>query len=176
TEVGRLGVALRDIRPAATPMQRDIHRAVAVFAALGLTSSAVVVGLYVHVHGDWLEALLAGITIAIANIPEEFPVVLTVFLALGAWRMARHRALVRRPPAIEALGAVTVLCTDKTGTLTENRMRVIELVDAQGLHAVPPAPAAAMHALLDTADRASPQALHDPMELAIRDAAGAPGS
>ena len=173
TEVGRLGVALRDIRPAATPMQRDIRRAVAVFAALGLASAAVVVGLYVHVHGRWLDALLAGITIAIANIPEEFPVVLTVFLALGAWRLARHRALVRRPPAIEALGAVTMLCTDKTGTLTENRMRVAELVDAEGLHAVTPTQAGGTRALLDTADRACPQELHDPMELAIRDAASA---
>ena len=72
------------------------------------------------------------------DIPEEFPVVLAVFLALGAWRMAQHRALVRRTPAIEALGAITVLCTDKTGTLTENRMAVAELRQqrrtSSGLH------------------------------------------
>ena len=88
-------------------------------------------------RGDWLAALLAGITLAMANIPEEFPVVLTVFLALGAWRMARHQALVRRAPAIEALGAITVLCTDKTGTLTENRMAVAGLVrgEARGVPA-----------------------------------------
>ena len=61
---------------------------------------------------------------AMAILPEELPVILTIFLALGAWRMAKHQALVRRTPAIEALGSIGVLCTDKTGTLTENRMQV----------------------------------------------------
>jgi Ca2+-transporting ATPase len=115
--------------------------------------------------------------VAIANIPEEFPVVLTVFLALGAWRMAKHRALVRRPPAIEALGSVTVLCTDKTGTLTENRMRVASLVDSTGRQADAGEASMTIRALLQSADQASPDDLHDPMEQAIRDAADAlPGS
>jgi Ca2+-transporting ATPase len=67
---------------------------------------------------------LAGITIAMAVLPEEFPVALTIFLALGAWRISQNRVLTRRIPAMEMLGATTVLCTDKTGTLTENRMTV----------------------------------------------------
>lgn len=171
TQMGRLGLALRDIRPLPTPMQRDMRRAAAVFSAVALAASALVVALYGSLRGDWLEALLAGITLAIANIPEELPVVLAVFLALGSWRMARHKALVRRPPAIEALGSVTVLCTDKTGTLTENRMRVAGLeLPAWRMEGDGDA-AQARRDLLDTADLACPDHLHDPMERAIRDAA-----
>ena len=131
-----------------------------------------VVALYVTLRGGWLDALLAGITLAMANIPEEFPVVLTVFLALGAWRMARHRVLVRRPPAIEALGAVTVLCTDKTGTLTENRMSLARLVPDNGTSAaLDQSLDAAARTLLRCAESASDQEGIDPMDRAIHDAA-----
>ena len=127
TEVGRIGRALEDIVTERSPMQREIARAVIVFAAIGLGLCGVVVGLYVALRGGWIDALLAGVTLAIANIPEELPVILSVFLAIGAWRLARHHVLTRRASAIETLGAVTVLCTDKTGTLTENRMAVAAL-------------------------------------------------
>ena len=83
--------------------------------------------LYGLTRGDWLNGLLAGITLAMANLPEEIPVVLTVFLALGAWRISQKGVLTRRAPAIETLGATTVLCVDKTGTLTQNRMVVRRL-------------------------------------------------
>ena len=82
---------------------------------------------YGALRGHWAEAILAGVTLAMAILPEEFPVVLTVFLALGAWRISKHNVLTRRMPAIETLGATTVLCVDKTGTLTENRMQVAVL-------------------------------------------------
>ncbi|WP_119718207.1 cation-translocating P-type ATPase [Cognatilysobacter tabacisoli] len=163
TEVGRIGLALHGLRPQPSAMQREIGRAVAVFAVIGLLSCVAVVAAYVSAGGGWLDALLAGITLAISNIPEEFPVVLTVFLALGGWRMARHHALVRRPPAIEALGAIDVLCVDKTGTLTENRMAVAELRPARPA----PDPAAASLRLLEAAWRASAAQPHDPMEQAI---------
>ena len=88
--------------------------------------------LYGLLRGGWLEALLAGITIGMSMLPEEFPVVLTVFMAMGAWRISRARVLTRRSAAIEALGSATVLCTDKTGTLTENRMSVAELTTTEG--------------------------------------------
>lgn len=171
TAVGQIGVALRTLRSPPTPMQLEIRRVVMLFAALGLGSSVLMTLLYVAVHGGWLQGLLAGITLAMANIPEEFPVVLTVFLALGAWRMARHKALVRRAPAIEALGSVTVLCTDKTGTLTENRMSVAELAtdDERAVPADVLSPA--MRALLACADLASPEQPFDPMERAIHAAA-----
>ncbi|KAF1710722.1 cation-translocating P-type ATPase [Pseudoxanthomonas sacheonensis] len=171
TAVGQIGMALRTLRSPPTPMQLEIRRTVILFAALGLGSSLLMTLLYVAVHGGWLQGLLAGITLAMANIPEEFPVVLTVFLALGAWRMAKHKALVRRAPAIEALGSVTVLCTDKTGTLTENRMSVAELVIGEERTAPMETLSPAMRALLACADLASPDQPFDPMERAIHEAA-----
>lgn len=171
TAVGQIGMALRTLRSPATPMQLEIRRAVVLFAVLGLGSSLLMTLLYVAVHGGWLQGLLAGVTLAMANIPEEFPVVLTVFLALGAWRMAKHKALVRRAPAIEALGSVTVLCTDKTGTLTENRMSVAELVIGEERTAPIETLSPAMRALLACADLASPDQPFDPMERAIHGAA-----
>ena len=83
--------------------------------------------LYGLLRGGWLDALLAGIALGMSMLPEEFPVVLTVFMAMGAWRISRARVLTRRAAAIETLGSATVLCTDKTGTLTENRMSIAEL-------------------------------------------------
>jgi Ca2+-transporting ATPase len=78
-------------------------------------------------RGDWLKGLLAGLTLGMAMLPEEFPVVLTIFLALGAWRLSKHNVLTRRIPAVETLGATTALCVDKTGTLTLNQMSVADL-------------------------------------------------
>ena len=167
TAVGRIGVALRTLAPERTPLQREMRRAVALFATLGIASCLAVVALYVRAHGDWLEALLAGITLAVANIPEEFPVVLAVFLALGGWRMARHNALVRRAPAIEALGAVTVLCVDKTGTLTQNRMAVAEVVGSGSRGALGDGAAAPLRQILSVAASACPPDSIDPMERAI---------
>ena len=168
TAIGRIGASLRAVRSPPTPLQADIRRAVVAFAILGIGFSLLVALVYGASRGDWLQGTLAGITLAMANIPEEFPVVLAVFLALGAWRMARHRALIRRPHAIEALGAVTVLCTDKTGTLTENRMTVAELAcrDAHAvLPAVLPPP---LEALLSCADAASGEHAFDPLDASIR--------
>ena len=89
--------------------------------------SVLAVVLYGLFRGGWLDALLAGIALGMSMLPEEFPVVLTVFMAMGAWRISRARVLTRRAAAIETLGSATVLCTDKTGTLTENRMSIAEL-------------------------------------------------
>jgi Ca2+-transporting ATPase len=173
TAVGRIGTALRNLAPERTPLQREMRHAVALFALLSVASCLAVVGLYVRAHGDWLQAFLAGITLAVATIPEEFPVVLAVFLALGAWRMARHRALVRRPPAIEALGAVTVLCVDKTGTLTQNRMAVAEVVCGSERASPATMSSPRLQRVLDVAALASPADPTDPMERAIRAAARA---
>jgi Ca2+-transporting ATPase len=100
-------------------------------ATIGLSVSAIIVVVYGITRGDWLEALLAGITLGMAVLPEEFPVVLTVFLALGAWRISKARVLTRQAPTVETMGSTTVLCVDKTGTLTLNRMSVAQIY-AQG--------------------------------------------
>jgi Ca2+-transporting ATPase len=124
TEMGKIGKALQSIVPEPSPLQRETRHAVLAFAAIGITLCVLVALLYVVARGDWLTGVLAGVTLAMANLPEEFPVVLTVFMALGAWRISKQGVLTRRAPAIETLGATQVLCVDKTGTLTQNRMEV----------------------------------------------------
>ena len=134
TQIGRIGKALESLDVQDTPLQMQTARIVRIFASIGLLLCLFVVVLYGTLRSDWLAGLLAGITLAMAVLPEEFPVVLTVFLALGAWRISRNKVLTRRMPAIETLGSATVLCVDKTGTLTENRMAVAELTVAGHHH------------------------------------------
>jgi len=134
TQIGRIGKALETLEIQDTPLQTQTARIVRTFAAVGLLLCIAVVVLYGTLRGDWMAGLLAGITLAMAVLPEEFPLVLTVFLALGAWRISQKKVLTRRMPAIETLGSATVLCVDKTGTLTENRMAVAELVAAGHHH------------------------------------------
>ena len=128
TEIGRIGTSLGAVETAPTPLQIQTRKLVKIFAILGIGSSAALALVYGLLHGEWIKGILAGITLAMATLPEEFPLVLTVFLVLGAWRMSQNKVLTRRSAAIEALGAVTVLCSDKTGTLTLNRMTVAALV------------------------------------------------
>lgn len=170
TAVGRIGVALHGIRIEQTPLQRELRRVVLLFALLAFASCVLVVGLYMATRGGWLDALLAGLTLAMANIPEEFPVVLTIFLALGAWRMAQRAALVRRMPAIEALGATTVLCVDKTGTLTENKMRVVEVLSAGESTGTDQLHSAGALSVLRIAALACPANSIDPMDVALQTA------
>ncbi len=124
TEIGKIGKALRTVEPEETLLQKETGRLVRRLAIAGLTLCALVVVIYGLTRGDWLHGFLAGITLAMATLPEEFPVVLTIFLALGAWRISQSQVLTRRVPAVETLGSATVLCVDKTGTLTQNRMTV----------------------------------------------------
>ncbi|HYM42228.1 MAG TPA: cation-translocating P-type ATPase [Steroidobacteraceae bacterium] len=126
TELGKIGKALQKIEPEPTPLQRETGRFVRILASVGLGACAAAAVGYGLTRGGswqvWKDGLLAGLAMAMAILPEEFPVILTVFLALGAWRISRSRVLTRRLPVIETLGAATVLCVDKTGTLTLNQM------------------------------------------------------
>ncbi|HEY3375826.1 MAG TPA: cation-translocating P-type ATPase [Candidatus Aquicultor sp.] len=124
TEIGRIGKALRELEPENTPLQQKTGRLVSTLAVIALSLAILVIAAYGLTRHNWMNALLAGITLAMATIPEEIPVVLVVFLALGAWRISKSRVLTRRIPAVETLGSATVLCVDKTGTLTQNRMTV----------------------------------------------------
>jgi len=172
TELGKIGTALQAVKPEKTRLQRETGRLVRLFALAGLMLCGLVVLLYGLFRGDWLGALLAGIALAMSLLPEEFPVVLTVFLALGAWRIAQRHVLTRRMPAIETLGAATVLCVDKTGTLTENRMTVRSLYtkgssyEVQG--DVQQSLPEAFHELVELSILASQQDPFDPMEQALR--------
>lgn len=124
TEVGKIGKSLQTIEPEHTLLQIEIRRLVRILAIAGLSLCLIVVLVYGLTKANWLNGFLYGITIAMSILPEEFPVVLTIFLALGAWRMSQKNVLTRRVPAIESLGSATVLCVDKTGTITLNSMTV----------------------------------------------------
>ncbi|MDO9002447.1 MAG: cation-translocating P-type ATPase [Aquabacterium sp.] len=172
SEIGRIGGALSLIETVRTPLQEATRHMVRRVAAGVLVLGVAVLLVMGLTRGDWVQAMLAAIAWSMALLPEEFPVVLTIFLALGAWRMSRHNVLTRRMPALETLGAATVLCVDKTGTLTENRMRVVRLGLAGQLDKACsldesgdwPPPFAE---LVDLAVLASRREPFDPMEVAI---------
>jgi P-type Ca2+ transporter type 2C len=124
TAMGKIGAVLQNVERGETRLKTEISRIVRTISIVGLFLCVIIVVVYGLTRFNWTEGLLAGITLAMAILPEEFPVVLTIFLALGAWRISRKNVLTRQVPAIETLGSATVLCVDKTGTLTENRMTV----------------------------------------------------
>ncbi len=169
--MGKIGRAIQGVRIEQTPLQQETGRLVRILAIWGIFLCVVLVVGYGLIRGQWLDGILAGIALAMSVLPEEFPVVLTIFLALGAWRIAQKRVLTRRVPTVETLGAATVLCVDKTGTLTQNRMSVRELY-AQGVsvtlaeHVALPI-AQAFHDLAEYGVLASQSDPFDPMEKAI---------
>ncbi|MBN8893731.1 MAG: cation-translocating P-type ATPase [Rhodanobacter sp.] len=171
TAVGRIGQALADTVEPVSGLQQASRRLIRNLTVGGLLLAAAyaLLGWLWDGHG-LLQSVLAGIALTMAILPEEIPVILTVFLALGAWRISRHKVLTRRVPAVEALGAISVLAVDKTGTLTQNRMQVAELrlVDGsthdQDAHELPEP----FHALVEFAMLATPADPFDPMEKAIQ--------
>jgi len=171
TETGRIGKALATLEEEPTRIQRDTAVVVKRVAGVGLVLAAIVAAAYGATRGDWLNGLLVGITLAMAILPEELPVVLTVFLGLGAWRISKRRVLTRRVPAVEMLGATTVLCVDKTGTVTQNRMTLVSLGVGDAVYQVGergPALPEHFHELLEFSVLASHRDPFDPMERAIR--------
>jgi P-type Ca2+ transporter type 2C len=167
TMLGRIGGALVSTRAVATPLQRQTRTLVRRVAVAGLVFSLAVPLGYGLLRGEWLTGLLAGLALAMSVLPEEFPMILAVFLALGGWRLSRHNVLTRRLPAVETLGAATILCVDKTGTLTENRMSVQALWNGYERLAADAPPPEAFHALVEFAGLASARDPFDPMEQAI---------
>ncbi len=127
SEIGRIGLALGEIETEPPRLAVQTRVLVRSFAAIALALSVAAILLFGLLRGGWLDGFLAGIALGMSLMPEEFPLVLTVFMAMGAWRISRARVLTRRAAAIETLGAATVLCTDKTGTLTQNRMSIAEV-------------------------------------------------
>ena len=171
TAVGRIGQALADAVEPVSGLQQASRRLIRNLTVGGLllATAYALLGWLWDGHG-LLQSVLAGIALTMAILPEEIPVILTVFLALGAWRISKHKVLTRRVPAVEALGAISVLAVDKTGTLTQNRMQVAELrlVDGsthdQDAHELPEP----FHALVEFAMLATPADPFDPMEKAIQ--------
>jgi len=156
TELGRIGKSLQSVMREDTLLQRETRGMVRKLATAGLLFCGLVALLYGLKRHDWLQGLLAGITLAMAVLPEEVPMVLTVFLALGARRISRQGVLTRHAPVIETLGAATVLCTDKTGTLTRNQMTVTRLMVGDAAWNIP-----------DTSDVQIPEVFHTLVEFGI---------
>jgi P-type Ca2+ transporter type 2C len=171
TEIGKIGKALHRVEPEETALQKETTNLVKKLAALGLFLCLIVVIVYGLTRYNWIQGFLAGITMAMAVLPEEFPVVLTIFLALGAWRISQNNVLTRRMPAVETLGAATVLCTDKTGTLTQNRMKVKKIFAKEeffDLDAAKERLPEAIHQVVEYSILASQIDPFDPMEKAFR--------
>jgi P-type Ca2+ transporter type 2C len=178
TEMGKIGNALQQVQPEVTPLQREMNRLVSRLLGIALLLCVAIVVIYGFTTGDWLKGVLAGITLAMAILPNEFPVVVTIFLALGAWRISQNHVLARRSSAVETLGSATVLCVDKTGTLTLNQMAVQQLCaynpheNSQpydlALHSQVPLPEA-VHALVEFSILASQRDPFDPMEKAFKE-------
>lgn len=168
SEIGRIGTSLGQLETETPHLQRQMRKLVIVFAGVGTTVSVAVVVLYGLLRGGWLDAVLAGIAVGMSMLPEEFPMVLAVFMAMGAWRISAVRVLTRRASAIETLGAASVLCTDKTGTLTENCMTIAELRLADGSATkIGPALPQAFRELAAAGVMASAPKPFDPMEKAF---------
>ena len=177
TEMGKIGKALQKIKPETTPLQQEMNRLVSRLFGIALSLCVAIVVIYGFTTGDWLKGVLAGITLAMAILPNEFPVVVTIFLALGAWRISQNHVLARRASAVETVGSATVLCVDKTGTLTQNQMAVQHLLAYKqaenpqpydlGLHSSEALPEA-VHQLVEFCILASQRDPFDPMEKAFK--------
>ena len=172
SEIGKIGQSLAALEAEPPRLQSQTRKLVRIFAIVGGTVSVLAVALYGLMRGGWLDALLGGIALGMSMLPEEFPVVLTVFMAMGAWRISKARVLTRRAAAIETLGSATVLCTDKTGTLTQNRMaaEALQLKSGEAFR-LSDAPGATMpeefHELVEFGILASAKDPFDPMEKAF---------
>ncbi|MCE1247391.1 MAG: cation-translocating P-type ATPase [Firmicutes bacterium] len=177
TEIGKIGKALHQLEPEETPLQVETGKMVKKLAIFGASLCLAVILLYGFTRTTdpkaWLNGFLAGITLAMAMLPEEFPVVLTIFLALGAWRISQKNVLTRRVPAVETLGSATVLCVDKTGTLTQNKMTVAKLfADGEFYDVLKRNPEVPLpekfHEIVEYSILASQKDPFDPMEKALR--------
>jgi P-type Ca2+ transporter type 2C len=176
TRTGQIGQSLASISSGKTPLQTSISGIVKTFGVLAFVASAGLVALFGWRTGNWFEGILSGLALAMAMVPEEFPMVLAIFTVLGARRLARINVLSRNAAAVETLGAVSVLCVDKTGTLTENRIVLDTLVaglkSASGLRAGLQSLDPALSEVLAVACRASEPMSADPIDRALFAASG----
>ncbi|HWB26780.1 MAG TPA: cation-translocating P-type ATPase [Chitinophagaceae bacterium] len=172
TEIGKIGASLENITADSTRLQQEMKKLIRVLFITGAVICICIVAAFYFTRGNFIQSVLNGLAAAISILPEEFPVVLTLFLALGAWRLSRKNILTRKPSAIETLGTTTVLCTDKTGTITQNKMEVAAIFDGHdvyeknGFHLAPHK----LAPLVTAAVHASQKDAVDPMEKAIRQA------
>lgn len=170
TEFGKIGASLEKIESTSTRLQKEMKTLIKYLLIAGIFLSIAVVVLFYITRGNLLQSILNGLAASMAILPEEFPVVLTVFLALGAWRLSKINVLTRKPTAIETLGSATVLCTDKTGTITQNKMELVNIYVENKLFTKNQFPneKSFLHNILEAAHLASGKDSIDPMEKAIK--------
>lgn len=173
TEMGKIGNVLGSIKEEETFLQRETSKLVKNVFIVAIVLCSFVVVAYGITRSDWLNGVLAGITLAMAILPEEFPVVLTIFLALGAWRLSKKNVLTRKVSAVETLGSSTVLCVDKTGTLTQNKMTIKKLFNRKEFLDISSVNRSSLpesfHELVEFGILASKRDPFDPMEKALED-------
>lgn len=169
TEIGKIGKALESVKEEPTKLNREMGKLVKKLTITGIILCILVIVAYTLTRGDLIKGFLAGLTLAMAMLPEEFPVVLTIFMAVGAWRISKKKVLTRKPSAIETLGSATVLCTDKTGTLTQNKMTVTRLFNGKDFLTIEKANQfpEEFHEIIEYGILSSQSNPFDPMEKAI---------
>ncbi|MBI2270178.1 MAG: cation-translocating P-type ATPase [Bacteroidetes bacterium] len=171
TQFGKIGKSIEEVKEEPTLLQKETGQIVKTFSIIGFGVCILLIIVFGITRNDWLHGILAGLSLAMAMLPEEFAVVLTIFMAMGAWRMSKKNVLTRKAASIETLGAVTVLCADKTGTLTQNKMSVRKLfagrkflnVNEEAGFELPEE----FHQLVEYAILASQRSPFDPMERAF---------
>lgn len=169
TKLGELGRSIQDIRRNQSPLQEQIKSFVKWMSLIGFLIFLVIWGINYLQSKSILESLLKGLTIAMSILPEEIPVAFISFMALGAWRLMKKGIIVKEPSVVEALGAASVICLDKTGTLTENRMEIYRIYDFKSDTTISGSEAgsASVRDLISTAMWASETVPFDNMEKAI---------
>lgn len=171
TQIGQIGHALQNIPQEKTLLQKEVGVLVKNFAIVSISFCLLVAVIYGTTTKSWLQGLLAGVTLSMSMMPEELMVVLTIFFALGAWRISQIKVLTRHMPVIETLGSATVLCVDKTGTLTLNSMQVSKLIVDGKIHDLNGFAEKSLpekfHQIAETAILASQRDPFDPIEKAI---------
>ena len=129
TSMGKIGKSLENIINEKTPLQQQIRSFTRTMVAYGVIAFFLVWGMNYFLKGNLIESLLQGLTLAMSVLPEEIPVAFSTFMALGAYHLYKKGVIARTPYTVEVLGAATVICTDKTGTLTENNMEIVSIYD-----------------------------------------------
>lgn len=174
TELGKIGKSLEQISTEKSPLQKQISSFVTKMAVAGAGVFLLVWGINYYHSRDILDSLLKGLTLAMSILPEEVPVAFTTFMAIGAWRLMKMGIIVKQTQTVETLGSASVICTDKTGTITENRMQLAMVyIHATGQTAAPEMwRSDAAQQVIASAMWASETAPFDPMEKALHEAYG----
>lgn len=170
TMFGKIGLSLQEITIVKTPLQLQIRAFVRNMVWIGAVAFVIVIGFNFYFSNNFIHSFLQGLTLAMSILPEEIPVAFSTFQALGAFRLLRNNIIVKQPQYVETLGSATVICCDKTGTLTQNKMSIEYLYDAEEKKSYKTNGAISLPAvLIEYAMWSSEITPFDPMEKAIHD-------